>query len=411
VSTLERTLRNAPDSVAPSAVERIAVPLLERALGHLEHGTLEVTLPNGARRRFGEGPHVTMEIASDQLFRRIATRGSIGLGESYQAGEWTSDDLPHLVELLFRNLESASARHPRLARVMTARPRPNRRQGLLRMRRHIQYHYDLGNPLFELMLDETMTYSCAIFERPDEPLADAQRRKLRRVCDRLELSADDHVLEIGCGWGSFALTAAGEYGARVTGVTLSQQQLELARERVAAAGLADRVEILGQDYRTLEGQFSKLASIEMLEAIGYAQYPTFFAACDRLLAPGGLAAIQVIGMPDQRFERYRRKEDWIQRYIFPGSLLPSLEALQTAMSRASGLMVVGLEEIGPHYADTLGAWRERFFASLAEVRALGFDDRFIRIWDFYLASCEALFRARAIRDMQLVLGRPFEEPA
>ena len=172
------------------------------------------------------------------------------------------------------------------------------------------------------------------------------------------------MLEIGCGWGSFALMAAGEYGARVTGVTLSQQQLELARERVAAADLADRVEIRLQDYRTLEGQFSKIASIEMLEAIGYAQYPTFFAACDRLLAPGGLAAIQVIGMPDQRFERYRRKEDWIQRYIFPGSLLPSLEALQTAMSRASSLMVVGLEEIGPHYADTLKVWRERFFASL-----------------------------------------------
>jgi cyclopropane-fatty-acyl-phospholipid synthase len=231
------------------------------------------------------------------------------------------------------------------------------------------------------------------------------------MCEKLRLRNGDHVLEIGCGWGSFALMAAGEYGARVTGVTLSQQQLELARERIAAAGLADRIEIRLQDYRTLEGQYSKIASIEMLEAIGYAQYPTFFAACDRLLAPGGLAAIQVIGMPDQRFERYRRKEDWIQRYIFPGSLLPSLEALQTAMSRASGLMVVGLEEIGPHYADTLKVWRERFFASLPAVRTLGYDDRFIRTWDFYLASCEALFRTRAIRDMQLVLGRPFEEPA
>ena len=218
------------------------------------------------------------------------------------------------------------------------------------------------------------------------------------------------MLEIGCGWGSFALMAAREYGARVTGVTLSQQQLELARERVAAAGLADRVEIRLQDYRTLEGQFSKIASIEMLEAIGYAQYPTFFAACDRLLAPGGLAAIQVIGMPDQRFERYRRKEDWIQRYIFPGSLLPSLEALQTAMSRASGLMVRRARGDRAALRGHAEGWRERFFASLPAVRALGFDDRFIRTWDFYLASCEALFRTRAIRDMQLVLGRPFEEP-
>jgi cyclopropane-fatty-acyl-phospholipid synthase len=180
---------------------------------------------------------------------------------------------------------------------------------------------------------------------------------------------------------------------------------------VAAAGLADRVEIRFEDYRTLTGQFTKIASIEMLEAIGDAQYPTFFAACDRLLTPGGSVAIQVIGMPDQRFGRYRRKEDWIQRYIFPGGLLPSLEALQTAMRQSSGLIVTGLEEIGPHYADTLREWRSRFLAGLPEVRALGFDGRFARTWDFYLATCEALFRTRAIRDMQLVLTRPLEEPA
>jgi cyclopropane-fatty-acyl-phospholipid synthase len=350
---------------------------------------------------------VTVE--SNDLFRRLAHSPRIGLGESYVAGDWHTDDLPGLVELVIRNVE-LWRRGSRLARVERFRPHLAPRQSLRKARRNIRYHYDLGNDLYRLFLDESMTYSCAVWE-PGDTLEQAQERKLRMICDKLALRPGDHVLEIGCGWGSLALMAAGEYGARVTGLTISQQQLGLAQSRVAAAGLAGRVEILSQDYRTLEGQFTKIASIEMLEAIGYSQYPTFFAACDRLLAPGGLAAIQVIGMPDQRFEQYRRKEDWIQRYIFPGSLLPSLEVLQTAMSRASELIVFGLEEIGPHYADTLHAWREHFFARLPEVRRLGFDERFVRTWDFYLASCEALFRTRAIRDMQLVFGRPFEEPS
>lgn len=387
---------------------RLAESAAIRALGRIEHGALELRLPGGRVYRGGTGDPIVVTVTSSDVFRRLARSPGLGFGESYAAGDWHTDDLPGLIALVVRNLETWRS-GSRLARLDRHRPHVSPRQGLRKARVNIQYHYDLGNDLYRLFLDKSMTYSCALWQEGDT-LEQAQERKLRTICEKLRLGPGDHVLEIGCGWGSFALMAAGEYGARVTGVTISQQQLELARERVAAAGLADRVEIRLQDYRTLEGQFSKVASIEMLEAIGYAQYPTFFAACDRLLAPGGLTAIQVIGMPDQRFERYRRKEDWIQRYIFPGSLLPSLEALQTAMSRASGLMVVGLEEIGPHYADTLKAWRERFFASLPEVRALGFDDRFIRIWDFYLASCEALFRKRAIRDMQLVLGRPFEEP-
>jgi cyclopropane-fatty-acyl-phospholipid synthase len=382
--------------VGARLAERAAI----RALGRIEHGALELRLPSGRVHHAGTGDPIVVTVTSNDVFCRIARSPGLGFGESYAAGDWHTDDLPGLIALVARNLESWRA-GSRLARLDRRRPHVSRRQNLRKARENIQYHYDLGNDLYRLFLDESMTYSCALWQEGDT-LEQAQERKLRAICEKLRLHPGDHVLELGCGWGSFAL---------VTGVTLSREQLELARERVAAAGLADRVEIRLQDYRTLEGQFSKIASIEMLEAVGYAQYPTFFAACDRLLAPGGLAAIQVIGMPDQRFERYRRKEDWIQRYIFPGSLLPSLEALQTAMSRASGLMVVGLEEIGPHYADTLKAWRERFFASLPEVRALGFDDRFVRIWDFYLASCEALFRTRAIRDMQLVLGRPFEEPA
>jgi cyclopropane-fatty-acyl-phospholipid synthase len=391
--------------IGAGLAERAAI----RALDHVEHGALELRLPGGRVYRAGTGDPIVVTVTSNEVFRRLARSPGLGFGESYAAGNWHTDDLPGLIALVVRNLETWRA-GSRLARLDRHRPHLSPRQGLRKARANIQYHYDLGNDLYRLFLDESMTYSCALWQEGDT-LERAQERKLRAICEKLRLRPGDHVLEIGCGWGSFALLAAGEYGARVTGVTLSQQQFELARERVAAAGLADRVEIRLQDYRTLEGQFSKIASIEMLEAIGCAQYPTFFAACDRLLAPGGLAAIQAIGMPDQLFERYRRKEDWIQRYIFPGALLPSLEALQTAMSRGSRLMVVGLDEIGPHYADTLRVWRERFFGSLPAVRALGFDDRFVRTWDFYLASCEALFRTRAIRDMQLVLGRPFEEPA
>jgi cyclopropane-fatty-acyl-phospholipid synthase len=402
---IERTVRQVP-SARGSVLERTAASVLERALAGLDEGTLVARLDDGGERRFGNGAPETMEVHDlPRLLRRLATRGTIGLGESYQAGEWTSPDVVGLLELLYRNAEAAVERHPRLARVMKARPRPNRRQGLLRARRNIQYHYDLGNDLFRLILDETMTYSCAIFERPDEPLAEAQRRKLRRVCDKLALGPDDHVLEIGCGWGSFALTAAGEYGARVTGLTLSPAQAELARARIREAGLDDRVRILEEDYRSHQGSYSKLASIEMIEAIGEKQFAVFFSACDRLLARGGRACIQTILIPGHRWNRYRRSPDWIERYVFPGCLIPSLTALKQEMSRASRLTVEHVEEIGAHYAETLRRWRAAFDERLPEVRALGYDDHFVRTWDFYLASCEAGFRTRALRDAQIVLAR------
>jgi cyclopropane-fatty-acyl-phospholipid synthase len=402
---IERTLRQVP-AARGGLLERVAAALLERALTGLHEGTLVAQLPGGCERRFGSGPPQTMEIADlSRLLRRLATRGTIGLGESYQAGEWTSPDVVGLLELLYRNAEAAVERHPRLARVMKARPRPNRRQGILRARRNIEYHYDLGNDLFALMLDETMTYSCAVFDSPDEPLAEAQRRKLRRVCEKLELGPDDHVLEIGCGWGSFALTAAREYGARVTGLTLSPAQAGLARARIRAAGLDDRIRIVEEDYRLHQGSYSKVASIEMIEAIGEKQFPVFFSGCDRLLARGGRACIQTILIPGHRWNRYRRSPDWIERYVFPGCLIPSLTALKQAMSDASRLTVEHVEEIGVHYAETLRRWRAAFHGRLPEVRALGYDDHFVRTWDFYLASCEAGFRTRALRDAQIVLTR------
>jgi cyclopropane-fatty-acyl-phospholipid synthase len=394
-------LRREPGARLP-LVDRVAGRALEHVLGGLQGGALVVGLPDGSEVRFGTGRTLRMAIEDSRLFRRLATRPRLGLGESYQAGEWRADDLPALLELLLRNAERAGSRHPHLRRLARARPRLNRRTSRLAARRNIRYHYDLGNDFFQLFLDETMTYSCAVFDGPAESLADAQRRKLRLVCERLELGPEDHVLEIGCGWGSFALLAAGEYGARVTGITLSPAQAECARRRVAEAGLADRVDIRVQDFRDVEGAFTKVVSIEMLEAIGERLFDSYFATIDRVLRPGGRACIQTILVPDERWRRYRSSPDWIERYIFPGCLIPSLEALEQALG---SLRIRHVDELGEHYGETLARWRAAFLGRVDEVRALGFDERFVRTWDFYLASCQALFRAGLLRDAQLVVTR------
>jgi cyclopropane-fatty-acyl-phospholipid synthase len=238
-------------------------------------------------------------------------------------------------------------------------------------------------------------------------LEDAQRAKYRRICEKLRLGPDDHVLEIGCGWGGFALYAVAEHGCRVTGLTISPAQAELARERVVAAGLTDRIEIVERDYRLVEGSYSRIVSIEMFEAIGLAEYETYFGTIDRLLGQGGIAVLQTIGIPDDRFERYRRTPDWMQQYIFPGSLLPSVEAIAKAVA-TTRLQITGLEEIGFGYARTLETWRENVWANVDQIRALGYDERFLRIWTFYLAYCEAAFAIRSLRDVQLVLTRSFD---
>ena len=408
MTVVERTLRREPRPLG-RPLERVALAVLERALERLEGGTLEVTLPDGSLRRFGAGPPVHLQVSDRALFRRLATRGKLGFGESYTAGEWHTDDLVALFELLLRNADAAARRHARLRRLLDAPPRPNRRSGLLRARRNIAYHYDLGNELFALMLDETMTYSCAVFERPDEPLADAQRRKYRRIAERLRLEPSDRVLEIGCGWGGFACFVAKEVGCSVTGLTISRAQAELARERTA--GLP--VRILEEDYREHaaghEGRYTKIASIEMLEAIGERQFGTYFAALDRLLEPDGIACVQTILVPDDRWDRYRTSPDWIERYVFPGCLIPSLGALAQAVTGRSRLLIHEVDEIGPHYAETLRRWRSSFHARLDDVRSLGYDERFVRTWEFYLAFCEAAFRTRALRDVQLTLTRSFNE--
>jgi cyclopropane-fatty-acyl-phospholipid synthase len=275
-----------------------------------------------------------------------------------------------------------------------------------RSKRNIAAHYDLSNDLYATFLDDTMTYSAAFFESPTATLEEAQEAKYRRLAEKARVDAGCHVLEIGCGWGGFAVYAASTYGCRVTGITLSEEQAALARRRVTEAGLDHLVDIRIVDYREVDGSYDRIVSIEMLEAVGHRYLGTYFETIDRLLAPDGLAAIQVITIPEQRYASYRRRPDFIQRYIFPGGHLPSLEAMAGSMGQRSELYVDDVENIGMHYAETLRRWRERFLERGDDVRALGFDEPFVRMWEFYLAYCEAAFLARYIGDLQLVLTRP-----
>ncbi len=388
----------------------VARRLSFKALSGLVGGEVVLRYPDGRGRRFGDrgGPSITVDIRRpDAFWHKLGDRTRVGFGESYVDGDWDCDDLVGLFSLIGRNLEQ-TASHPilkRLYRIQELRPDRRPRQTVAAARDSIVSHYDLGNDLFELMLDPTMTYSCAYWERPEMTLEEAQRAKLRHIGAKLGLGPDDHVLEIGCGWGGFAIQAAADHGCRVTGLTLSPSQAEFARRRIAAAGLSDLIEIREQDYRQTEGQFTKIASIEMFEAIGLAEYPNYFGAIDRLLTPGGIACFQTIGVPDWRFERYRRRPDWIQQTIFPGSLLPSLESIAKAVA-GTRLQINGVEEIGIGYARTLREWRKNVWDNVDRIRRLGYDERFLRIWTFYLCYCEAGFAIRSLRDMQIVLTHP-----
>ena len=382
---------------------RIARALFGRAVSRLEH--LEVIGPDGGMLRTDPGAP-RMEITSERFFDRLGVDGKIGFGEAYMAGDWRADDLPGVLLAFASGLTTLIPAPFQRLRTLYEPGQPaheaNTEAGA---RRNIQRHYDLSNDLFAVFLDETMTYSCAIFE-PGDSLADAQRRKYRAIAALAQLEQGHDVLEIGTGWGGMAIHAASEIGCRVTTITISEQQHDLAQQRVAAAGLEGRVEVLLRDYRALDGRFDRIVSIEMFEALGEEYWPVFFAACDRLLAPGGRMALQTITMPDDRYRASRRSYTWIHKYIFPGGLIPSEQAIDAALQRASRLRVVDRRQIGQHYGPTLHAWRERFLARWEDVRALGFDETFRRMWEFYLAYCEAGFRAGALGDVQLALERP-----
>lgn len=380
-------------------------------LGAVARGTLELD-EGGAPTLVGaaadDGLAARIAVRDPRFWRRVALGGSVGAGEAYVDGDWDAEDLTAVIRVLARNLEVLERMEGGLALVTRPALRAfqalhgNSRAGA---RRNIAAHYDLGNDFFALMLDPTMTYSSAVFDPPDLSLEEASRHKLDLLCRKLALSPADHLLEIGSGWGSMAIHAASRYGCRVTTTTISRAQHELAQVRIARAGLADRVTVLLADYRDLGGTYDKVVSVEMIEAIGAAQYETFFRACAARLAPGGLLALQAITMPERRYEAHRREVDFIKRHVFPGSNIPSIGALVGAAGRASDLDLRHLEDFTPHYARTLAAWRRNLEARAAEVARLT-DERFRRLWRYYLCLCEGGFAERAIGVAQLVLARP-----
>jgi cyclopropane-fatty-acyl-phospholipid synthase len=383
-------------------------------LGALREGSLRVrdALGEVVLGAQGSGPLVTVTIDDPAFYRAVATQGSVGAGESYIRGQWRCDDLVALVQLLVRNrelldgVERGPARIGGWALKAWAQLRRNTREG---SRRNIAAHYDLGNPFFSLFLSKDLMYSSALFEDGDT-LEAASQRKLARICEQLQLKPTDHVLEIGTGWGGFALYAARHIGCRVTTTTISVEQHALASQRIEAAGLHDRVTLLLKDYRDLDGQYDKLVSIEMIEAIGAQYLQTYFATLTGLLKPEGLALLQAITIEDERYQQARRSVDYIKRFVFPGSFIPSLNAMLAAKTRSSDLQLIGQMDFGHSYALTLRAWRERFLAQLPAVRAQGFDEDFIRLWEFYLAYCEGGFLERSIGVSQLLLARPGYRP-
>jgi cyclopropane-fatty-acyl-phospholipid synthase len=382
-------------------------------LRSLRHGCL-VLADGDQRHRFGrpsrELPEpIIVHVHDRHLYGDVAFGGSVGAGEAYMRGHWTTSQPVELVRLFLLNRDVLDGLEVGLARLTSPFRRAIhflRRNSRTGSRRNIAAHYDLGNEFFRLFLDETLMYSAATFEYDGQSLYDAQIARLDRICRKLDLASTDHLLEIGTGWGGLALHAARNFGCRVTTTTISREQWRLATERVREAGLADRIEVLCQDYRDLRGQYDKLVSIEMIEAIGHEYYDTYFSRCAGLLKPEGAMLLQSITIADQHFERARRSVDFIQRYIFPGSCIPSVSALTGSMARASDLRVFDMDDIGPHYATTLAHWRQRFRANLPAIRALGYDDTFIRMWEYYLCYCEGGFRERVLGDVQMLLVKP-----
>jgi cyclopropane-fatty-acyl-phospholipid synthase len=421
-ATLRHNTLTASTGLAPTAglvrarggpLQAAARRVLLAKLPAISAGELRI-VEGGEAHTFGRAGldfpvRACVRVEDPAFWTRTAFGGTVGAAESYLDGEWSCDDLTALVRILVRN-SAAMDGIERGAGALTApllrlwhRLRDNTRAGA---RANIAAHYDLGNDFYALFLDPSMSYSSGIFERADATLEQAQSAKLDRLCRKLDLRPHERLLEIGSGWGSLAIHAASRYGCRVTTATISQRQFDFARERVRAAGLAGRVEVVLADYRDLGGRYDKLVSVEMIEAVGHRWYDTYFRACARLLEPHGLMALQAIVIDDRRYEQALRSVDFIQRHVFPGSTIPSVGALAASVARAGDLRIVHHEDFGPHYARTLRLWRERFLANLDRVRALGFDERFVRLWEYYLCYCEGGFAERQLGCAQMVLSKP-----
>lgn len=351
-----------------------------------------------------------VHVHDDSVYRAILLHGTVGAGESYMEGAWSSPDLVKVIRVLTCNMsllrsmnKQSSLWHKLGSRLQHSFSRNNNRRG---SRRNIGAHYDLSNEFFALFLDPCMMYSSAVYTDQIDDLDRAAVHKMDQICRRLQLQPTDHLLEIGTGWGSLAIHAARHFGCRVTTTTISSEQFDYAREAVIDAGLSHRVTVLKQDYRELRGRFDKLVSIEMIEAVGHRYYSNYFQQCSQLLANDGLMLIQAITIPDQRYDSARRSVDFIQKYIFPGGALPSLGTIATHVARDTDMQIIDLQDIGRDYAKTLREWRERFTSRLDQVRDLGFDEQFIRMWEFYLAYCEGGFQERVISTAQITLAKP-----
>ena len=409
----EQTCNSCQDSTAPSngLLYRLARGLVLKSLAAVKEGQL-IFIDRDDHHEFGQRDselNTTVRVLYPDFYRRVAFGGTIAAGETYMDGLWTCSNLTALVRIMVRNQAAQQQLEGGLARLtvplqrLLHRLNDNTRNG---SRRNIAAHYDLGNDFYRLFLDPTMAYSCGIFERADSSLEEASTAKFDRICRKLGLIPGMAVLEIGTGWGGFAIHAAQHYGCRVTTTTISQQQHDLAAQRIAAAGLGGRITLLIQDYRDLTGRFDRLVSIEMIEAVGHRHLPTFFQVCAERLTADGAALIQAITMPDHLYDRYLDSPDFINRYIFPGSCCPSLHAITDAVSRSTDLRLNHLEDLSPHYARTLQEWRKAFHDNLGRVRTMGFDERFIRMWEYYLCYCEGGFAERFTGVAQLLFTKP-----
>lgn len=377
----------------------------------IQGGSITV-IDGDCRFAFGDDAadlHAVIRVSDPRFYQCVAFGASIGAGESYRDGFWSCDDLVALIQIFSRNLQASEDLGGfwnailNLGRKINHRVNRNTHAG---SRRNIAAHYDLSNDFYALFLDETMTYSSGVFAEPDSSMADASIKKYDRICRKLQLTPTDSVLEIGTGWGGFAQHAATHYGCQITTTTISQQQHDYARQRFASQGIEDRVTLLLSDYRDLFGQYDKVVSIEMIEAVGHEYHDTFFAQCSRLLKPQGLFALQAITIPDQRYDAYRSSVDFIQKHVFPGGCLPSLGAMAGSVSRVSDLQFIHMEDFAEHYARTLQCWRERFHDNADSIRELGMTEAFLRLWDYYLCYCEGAFREKQIGVAQLLLQKP-----
>jgi len=404
---------SALENIPTRPTDGLARKFLFGILRKLERGKI-IILEGPQRHVFGHSStafplEAVITVYHPRFYSKAVLGGSIGSAEAYMSGFWSADDLTTALRIMALNRDSFERLDKGWSKLTAPLNRiwhflrKNTRSG---SRKNIVAHYDLGNDFYRLFLDETLTYSCGIFTAEGNSMRDASLAKYDRICQKLELGPDDDVIEIGSGWGGFAIYAAQKFGCRVTTTTISGQQFKLAKQRIADSGVADRIDLVMKDYRDLKGKFSKLVSIEMIEAVGHHYLDAYFRSCSRLLKPDGMMLLQAITIADQLFEHHKRSVDFIKRYIFPGSCIPSIAAITASIAKATDLRLFHLEDITPHYAKTLACWRKQFFDNIDDVKGLEYSEAFIRMWDYYFSYCEAGFAERYIGDVQMLFTKP-----